>query len=86
VIVGLRRLTFSSLISLVIKIASFATCDSASNSASVVEVVTVSCLLALYAISPLNSLIAYPCELLRSRVLSAKDASLATCRVSPPPS
>jgi hypothetical protein len=47
VIAGFSSFTCSSLSSLEVKIASLATWDSASNSASVVDVVTVSCLLAL---------------------------------------
>src|SRR5436190_6345003 len=59
------------------KIASLAVCDRASNSASVLDVVTVFCLLAFHAIAPPNNSIIYPCELLQSSVLSANDASLA---------
>ena len=39
---------------------SFAICDSANSSASVEEVVTVSCLFALQAIGPPNSFRTYP--------------------------
>jgi hypothetical protein len=60
VIVESGSLILISESSLDVKIASFATWDKASSSASVVEVVTVSCLLALQAISPLYSLIVYP--------------------------
>jgi hypothetical protein len=62
------------------KIASFATYNRVRSSASVVDVVTVFCLLAFYVIRPLNSWIMYSCKLLRSTVLSANDASLATSR------
>ena len=61
-------------------IASFAVCDRASSSASVDEVVTVSCLLALHATGPPNSFRIYPCELFRSILLSAKEVSLAYTR------
>jgi hypothetical protein len=67
-----------------VNIASLATWDRARSSASVVEVVTVSCLLACYAISLLYSLIVYPWELFLSRVLSANKASLATLRLCLP--
>jgi hypothetical protein len=59
------------------KIASFAVCDRANNSASVLDVVTVPCLFALYVIGPPNSFIMYPCELFLLMELSANDASLA---------
>ena len=65
---------------------SLATWERARSSASVVDVVTVSCLLALQATSPPKSLITYPWELFLSRVLSANDASLAISRPSPCPS
>jgi hypothetical protein len=59
-----------------------AACASASSSALVVDVVTVSCLLARQPISPPKSFMANACELLRSILLSAKDASLATTKLS----
>lgn len=64
---------------------SFAACDSANNSASAVDVVTVFCLLAFQAIVPPNSLMRNPWELFRSRVLSANDESLATSNPGSPP-
>src|SRR5436190_14146559 len=60
-----------------VKIASLTVCDRASNSASVLDVVTVFCLLAFHAIAPSNNSIIYPCELLRSSILSVNDALLA---------
>jgi hypothetical protein len=63
--------------SLLIKIASFTVCDRANNSASVLDVVTISYLFALYAIGPPNSFIMYPCELFLLTELSANNASLA---------
>jgi len=66
-----------ALNSLLIKIASFAVCDRANNSASVLDVITVPCLFALQAIGPPNSFIMYPCELFLSTELSANNASLA---------
>src|SRR6266550_8942518 len=72
---GLFSLNVIALNNLLIKIASFAVCDKANNSASVLDVVTVSCLFALQAIGPPNSFIMYPCELFTE--LSANDASLA---------
>src|SRR6266568_1180206 len=72
---GSFSLNVIALNNLLIKIASFAVCDKANNSASVLDVVTVSCLFALQAIGPPNSFIMYPCELFTE--LSANDASLA---------
>jgi len=66
-----------TLNNLLIKIASFAVCDRANNSASVLNVITVPYLFALQAIGPLNSFIIYPYELFLSTELSANDASLA---------
>src|SRR5204863_5150500 len=60
-----------------VKIAFLAVCDRASNSASVLDMMTVFCLLAFHAIAPSNNSIIYPYELLRSSVLSVNDASLA---------
>jgi len=51
--------------------------DRANNLASVLNVVTISCLFALYAISPLNSFIIYPYKLFLLTKLSANNASLA---------
>jgi hypothetical protein len=59
-----------------------AACASASNSALVVNVVTVSCLLACQPISSLKSFMANAYELLRSVLLLAKDASLATTKLA----
>jgi hypothetical protein len=60
-------------------------CASASNSASVVDVITVFCLLARQPISPPKSFMANAYELLRLVLLLAKDASLATTKLSWPP-
>jgi hypothetical protein len=60
---------------------SLAVCASASNSASIINVITVSCLLARQPISPLKSFMANACKLLRLILLSAKDASLATTKL-----
>jgi hypothetical protein len=59
-----------------------AACASASSSASVVNVITVSCLLARQPISPPKSFMANAYKLLRLILLSAKDASLATTKLS----
>jgi hypothetical protein len=64
---------------------SLAACASASNSASVIDVIIVSCLLARQFISSLKSFMANACKLLRLVLLSAKDASLATTKLSWPP-
>ena len=52
--------TLSSVSKRMVYIASLATWERARSSASVVEVVTVSCLFAFQAIKPPNSLIANP--------------------------
>src|ERR1700722_532530 len=77
IIKGSFRRNVIALNSLLIKIASFAVCDRANNLASVLDVVTISCLFALQAIGPLNSFIMYPCELFLLTELSVNDASLA---------
>jgi len=74
---GLFSLNIIALNSLLIKIASFAVCDRANNSVSVLNVVTISCLFALYAISPLNSFIMYLCKLFLLMELSTNNALLA---------
>jgi len=76
IIKGLFSCNVITLNNLLIKIASFAVCNRANNSASVLNVITVPCLFALQAIGPLNSFIMYPCELFLSTELSANDASL----------
>jgi hypothetical protein len=55
---------------------------SASNSALIINVIIVFCLLARQPISPPKSFIANACELLRLVLLLAKDASLATTKLS----
>jgi hypothetical protein len=76
IIKGSFSLNVIALNSLLIKIASFAVCNRANNLASVLDVVTVPYLFALYAIGPLNSFIMYPCKLFLLTELSANDASL----------
>jgi hypothetical protein len=76
IIKGSFSLNVIALNSLLIKIASFAVCNRANNSASVLDVITISCLFALQAISPLNSFIMYPCELFLLTELSVNNASL----------
>jgi hypothetical protein len=71
--------------SLLTYIDSLAACASASNSALVIDVITVSCLLARQPISPPKSFMANAYELLRLVLLSAKDASLAITKLSWPP-
>lgn len=58
---------------------------SMSNLASIVNIVTIDCLLDLYLIVPLKSYIIYTYELLRSKVLSIKDISLTIINISAPP-
>jgi hypothetical protein len=67
----------SSNSSLLTKRDSLAACARANNSASVADVVTVSCLFARQPISPPKSFMAKACELFRSDVLSANEALLA---------
>jgi len=74
---SLFSLNIIALNSLLIKIASFAVCNRANNSASVLNIVTISCLFALYVIGPPNSFIMYPCKLFLSTELSTNDALLA---------
>jgi hypothetical protein len=62
-----------------------AACASASSFASIVDVIIVSFLLACQPISPPKSFMANACKLLRSVLLLAKDASLATTKLSWPP-
>jgi hypothetical protein len=56
---GSFSLNVIALNSLLIKIVSFAVCDRANNLASVLDVIIISCLFALYVIGPLNSFIIY---------------------------
>jgi hypothetical protein len=76
IIKGSFRYNIIALNSLLIKIASFTVCNRANNSASMLNVITVPCLFALYIISPLNSFIIYPCELFLLTKLSVNNALL----------
>jgi hypothetical protein len=73
---GSFSLNVIALNSLLMKIASFIVCNRANNLASVLDIITISCLFALQAISPLNSFIIYPCELLLLTELSINNALL----------
>ena len=77
IIKGLFSLNVITLSNLLIKIASFTVYDRANSLASMLDVVTVSCLFALQAISPLNSFIIYPYKLFLLIELSVNNASLA---------
>jgi len=77
IIKGLFRRNVIALNSLLVKIASFTIYNRANNSAFMLNVITIPCLFALQAISPLNSFIIYPCELFLLTELSANDALLA---------
>jgi len=77
IIKGLFRCNVIALNSLLIKIAFFTVCNRANNSASMLNVITIPCLFALQAISPLNSFIIYPYKLFLSTELSANNALLA---------
>jgi hypothetical protein len=72
----------SSLLTYIDSLAAYA---SASNFASVIDVVIVFCLLARQLISPLKSFMANACKFLRLVLLSAKDASLAITKLFWPP-
>ena len=77
IIKGSFSLNIIALSSLLIKIASFTVCDRANNLASMLNVVTISYLFALQAISPLNSFIIYPYKLFLLTELSINNALLA---------
>ena len=77
IIKGSFSLNVIALSNLLIKIASFAICNRANNLASMLDVITISCLFTLQAISPLNSFIIYPYKLFLLMELSANNASLA---------
>ena len=74
---GSFSLNVIALNNLLIKIVSFAICDKANNSASILNIVTISCLFALQAIGPPNSFIMYPYKLFLSTELSTNNTSLA---------
>jgi hypothetical protein len=76
IIKGLFSLNIIALNSLLMKIASFTVYNRANNSASMLNVITISCLFALQAIGPLNSFIMYPYKLFLSTKLSVNNASL----------
>src|SRR6266567_1278949 len=76
IIKGSFSLNVIALNNLLIKIASFAIYNRANNSASVLNIVTISCLFALQVIGPPNSFIIYPCELFLLTELSTNDTSL----------
>lgn len=80
--IGIDRSTRKAEISLLANRASFAAYNRARSSASVVDMVTVSCLFALQEVIPPNSFITKACELWRSIKLSAKLASEATYKLS----
>ena len=77
IIKGSFSLNIITLSSLLIKIASFTIYNRANNLASILDVVTISYLFALQAISPLNSFIIYPYKLFLLIELSVNNASLA---------
>jgi hypothetical protein len=58
------------------KIDSFAICDNTSNLTSVDNIITVSCLFALYITRPLNKLRTYLYKLFQSKILSIKEVLL----------
>ena len=77
IIKGSFSLNIITLSNLLIKIASFTIYNRANNSASILNVVTISYLFTLQAISPLNSFIIYPYKLFLLIELSANNTSLA---------
>jgi hypothetical protein len=76
IIKGFFSFNIIALNSLLIKIASFTICDRANNLASVLNIVTISCLFALQMIGPLNSFIIYPYELFLLMELFVNDILL----------
>jgi hypothetical protein len=76
IIKGSFSLNIIALNSLLIKIASFTICNRANNLASILNVITIFCLFALQAISPLNSFIIYPYKLFLLMELSINNALL----------
>src|SRR6266702_567400 len=77
IIKGSFSLNVIALNNLLIKIASFTIYNRANNLASILDVVTIPCLFALYVIGPLNSFIMYFCKLFLSTELFINDVSLA---------
>ena len=77
IIKGLFSLNVIALNNLLIKIASFTVCDKANNLASMLNVVTISYLFTLQAISPPNSFIIYPYKLFLLIELSVNNVLLA---------
>ena len=76
IIKGLFSLNIITLSNLLIKIASFTVYNRANNLASMLNVVTISYLFALQAISPLNSFIIYPYKLFLLIELSINNTLL----------
>ena len=77
IIKGSFSLNIITLSSLLIKIASFTIYNRANSLASMLNVITISCLFALQAIGPLNSFIIYPYKLFLLTELSANNTLLA---------
>jgi len=77
IIKGSFSLNVIALNSLLIKIASFTVYNRANNLASILNVITIPYLFALYIISPLNSFIIYPYKLFLLTELSVNNVSLA---------
>src|SRR6266568_3865625 len=73
---GSFSLNVIALNNLLIKIASFTVCDKANNLASILNIVTISYLFALQAISPLNNFIIYLYKLFLSIKLSINNILL----------
>jgi hypothetical protein len=73
---------YSNLLTYIDFLAAYA---SANNSALVINVIIVSCLLVRQPISPLKSFITNAYKLLQLVLLLAKDASLAITKLSWPP-
>ena len=64
---------------------SFAAYNNTNNSAFIINIITISCLLTFQTTNPPNNLIANAYKLFRSGILSAKNALLATSKISPSP-
>ena len=82
---SLLRITPSSLKSLLKYKAFLVVYKKPNNSASIINVVTVFYLFTFQTINPPKRRMAYPYELFRSLISSAKEASVIISNSSPPP-
>ena len=80
----LSNIILNSLRSLLRYSASLVICDKPSNSAFIINIITVSCLLAFHVINPPNNRIIYLYEFFRFIILSVKDIFNVIFNSSPP--